>query len=224
MKNIKVRWLNLLNKGTNVIILKRLDGKSLKQFLPKRKDLKIIIKCDKCGYERQSNSYDVLNKGSTLCIKCCDNKPINGYNFRKSKEYRKNMSKAIKSSKKYKAKRHIVNKAVKNYWKKVRGGKELEEIYDEWELYRKLVYKLTERSYRKYKKNINPENFKRGRGKYHVDHKFSVLEGFKNNILPKIIADPSNLQMLTEKENISKDFRCSITKRQLLEGAGVLEL
>lgn len=67
-------------------------------------------------------------------------------------------------------------------------------------------------------KRVNPLDLNRGRGKYHIDHKFSILEGFKNNILPIVISHPFNLQMLKEKENISKDFRCSITKRDLYKG------
>lgn len=203
-----------------MIILKRVDGISLDEFLPKDKKIKIIIKCPKCGKTRQSNSYDVLTKKSTICISCCNNKPKNGYGYRKKDKYRQKMRKSMKSSKAWKETNYLRIKGAKEYWKKIRGGKELEEVYDEWELYKKIVYKLTEKSYRRSKNTINPNNFPRGRGrgKYHIDHRFSVLEGFKNNILPFILSHPFNLQMLEEKENISKDYNCSISKKQLFKG------
>lgn len=67
-------------------------------------------------------------------------------------------------------------------------------------------------------------NFERraGYGKsldpYQLDHKFSVTQGFLNNIPPYIIAHISNLEMLPSKENNSKGGNCSITKEALYEG------
>lgn len=202
----------------NCIIRERVDGISLDEFLPKRKDLKIIIECPKCGNLRQSNSYDVLTKNSTLCIKCCNNKPKKGYGYRKSSKYRQSMSESLKNSKAYKDSTHKRAKAIKKYWKENRGGFELSEIYTEWELYKKIVYKIMEVNYKKYKKIINPKKLKRGKKDYHIDHRFSVLEGFKNNILPYIISHPFNLEMKYYKDNLSKDYKCSITKKQLMEG------
>jgi len=200
----------------NCIIIERVDGISLDESLPKRKDLKIIIECPKCGKKRQSNSFDVLTKKSTICIGCCDNKPKDGYGYRKFSEYRKKMSKSMKESKAWRKTNHLRINGAKEYWKKIRGG-DLEEIYDSWELYRKLAYSIMEKNYRKNKKIINPNNLQRGKNKYHVDHKFSVLEGFKNNILPYVISNPFNLEMIYYKDNLSKDYKCSITKQQLLE-------
>ena len=200
-------------------IIKRLDDKSLNEYLPKRKDLKIIIKCSNCGYTRQSNSFDVLNRHSTLCIKCSDTKPKQGYSYRKRKKYRENMRKSMKKSQAWKDTQYLRIEGIKNHWKKVRGGKELHEVATEWELYKKLVYSLTEKNYKQFKRLINPNKLPRGKDKYHIDHRFSVLEGFKNNILPYIIAHPFNLQILFYKDNLSKDFKCSITKRELLEGS-----
>jgi hypothetical protein len=49
------------------------------------------------------------------------------------------------------------------------------------------------------------ENFdKRGFRKYHLDHKFSIHEGFMRDISPKIIGHISNLQMLWWKDNLQK--------------------
>ncbi len=56
----------------------------------------------------------------------------------------------------------------------------------------------------------------RGRNKYHLDHKYSIYEGFKNNINPKILSHHKNLQMIPEKINIQKSSQCSITLQELL--------
>jgi hypothetical protein len=200
-----------------MIILKRVDGVSLDKFLPKRKDLKIIIECPICNNVRQSNSYDVLKKQSTVCIKCCDNKPKDDYAYRRSYKYRNSMRKSMLKSQAWKDAQFLRQKGAKKYWEKVRGCK-LEDIYDEWTLYRKMAYLIMEKNYKKWKEIINPSDLPRGRKKYHVDHKYSVLEGFKNNILPSIISNPSNLEMIYYKDNLSKDFKCTITKKQLMEG------
>jgi hypothetical protein len=52
------------------------------------------------------------------------------------------------------------------------------------------------RSYKKYKDIINPYNLERDRDKYHVDHIYSISDGFLNSVPPYIISSPVNLQML----------------------------
>lgn len=48
-------------------------------------------------------------------------------------------------------------------------------------------------------------------GVYHLDHKFSIIEGFKQNIKPEIIGNINNLEFIPWKENLSKGSECSIT-------------
>lgn len=52
---------------------------------------------------------------------------------------------------------------------------------------------------------------------WHIDHKFSVLAGYRNKVPPKIIGSIVNLQMIPARENISKSSKCSISLRQLYE-------
>jgi len=60
------------------------------------------------------------------------------------------------------------------------------------------------------------ENYdKRGKDGYHLDHKYSITEGFKNNIPPKVLGQLKNLEMLPAKDNISKGAKCSITLKEL---------
>jgi predicted DNA-binding protein YlxM (UPF0122 family)/transposase-like protein len=53
-------------------------------------------------------------------------------------------------------------------------------------------------------------------GSYHLDHKFSISEGFKNNISPKIIGDIKNLEFIPWEENVRKRTKCSITIKELI--------
>lgn len=48
------------------------------------------------------------------------------------------------------------------------------------------------------------------------DHMYSIFDGFKNNIEPKIISHPANCKLMQHKENSSKYKKSSITLKQLL--------
>lgn len=79
---------------------------------------------------------------------------------------------------------------------------------------------ITRRIYRKHKDIINPLNLKRSRKKgdgYQLDHKYSIAEGFKNNVPVEVIASIPNLEMLTVSENATKQDKCSITLNELME-------
>jgi len=51
---------------------------------------------------------------------------------------------------------------------------------------------------------------------YHLDHMYSISEGFKNNVSPELIASFVNLKMIPAKENIAKNYKCSITLDELI--------
>jgi hypothetical protein len=91
-----------------------------------------------------------------------------------------------------------------------------DEEIKKWKQYDKMVRTLTARTYRTYKSVINPNNLPIGRGKHHIDHKFSISEGYKKNIPPQIISSKENLEVITESENCSKQNKCSITYDELI--------
>jgi len=93
-----------------------------------------------------------------------------------------------------------------------------EESLDNIYSYRICVWRFTEHNYLKYKEIINPTNKKRSYKRYHIDHIYSVAHGFHNNILPRIIASPTNLQMLSAFDNQSKNGRSDMTKEELFKG------
>lgn len=93
----------------------------------------------------------------------------------------------------------------------------LEDLSDK-QLYTRVVGKVMNKFNTEIRKL---ENFdKRGHanktGTYHLDHKFSVSEGFKNNIPPYIIGNICNLEMITSINNLVKNRKCSITKENVV--------
>jgi len=79
--------------------------------------------------------------------------------------------------------------------------------------YSNKVWRLTTQTIKNHHiKNIES----RGRNKYHLDHKYSIYEGFKNNINPDLLSHYKNLQMIPERKNIQKGSNCSITLKELL--------
>jgi len=78
------------------------------------------------------------------------------------------------------------------------------EELNQLDKYRKYVISLSNRNYNKYKDIINPDNKERSNYKYHMDHIFPVIEGFRKKIPAKYLANPYNLQMLWWKKNLIK--------------------
>lgn len=85
------------------------------------------------------------------------------------------------------------------------------------EKYRMQVKQITARSYHEHYYKINPDNLPRARYKYHLDHIFSVEEGFKQGVSAEIIGHWSNLQMLWHLDNSVKNTKCHKTLIQLIE-------
>ena len=96
------------------------------------------------------------------------------------------------------------------HWKDY-SDKELQEFNN----YKNEVWRLSERNYKKFNKIINPLNLLRGRKKYHLDHIYSIFDGFCNNIPANIISHVDNLQMLLERDNISKSSRSDMSIKDL---------
>jgi hypothetical protein len=75
--------------------------------------------------------------------------------------------------------------------------------------YQKLVRRLTEVVKRHYKLTSPPG--------YEWDHKFSVYEGFYQNIHPSIIASRENLELISIADNRSNGKVCSISRDALID-------
>lgn len=56
---------------------------------------------------------------------------------------------------------------------------------------------------------------------YHVDHKISVLDGFKQEIPAYLIASKENLQVISSIENLKKGSSSSLTRDELYRELGL---
>ena len=85
------------------------------------------------------------------------------------------------------------------------------EEHTAFEQYKRKVWAETKRN------NLNLlENYeKRGRTNYHLDHMYSVWQGFKDKTPPEITGHFCNLKMIPFTENISKHVKCSLSLTDL---------
>jgi hypothetical protein len=54
-------------------------------------------------------------------------------------------------------------------------------------------------------------------GAYQIDHIFSIMEGFRNNIPSEIIGNKINLRLIPWMDNVKKSRKCDMTKEELLQ-------
>ena len=83
--------------------------------------------------------------------------------------------------------------------------------YFEFKKYRRKVYYWTSKNDLTQLENHE----KRSLLGYHLDHKYSITEGFKNKVPPKVIGSIYNLEFVLYNVNISKGTKCSITLEKL---------
>ena len=80
---------------------------------------------------------------------------------------------------------------------------------DEYKRYRNKVSNLTEKTYRKYKHKINPDDLPRTKAGvengYQLDHIIPVRFGFDNGIPPEMLSEQENLRMLTWQKNLERN-------------------
>jgi len=90
-----------------------------------------------------------------------------------------------------------------------------EWLFETKEDYYIFVRALTEKNYDLFKKQINPKSLKRSWKANHLDHIYSISQGFKDRINPFFIAHPCNLQMLKARENKKKNAKCGHSVEEL---------
>lgn len=199
------------------------------------------IKCVHCNGNTRKEGKTIYGKQRYLCLNC---KKIFVDDINKQKEEMLNRHKKIKEMylidnlstieigkklgvsstvpqrilKKYGLTRNVLTSYKITYEKKY--GVEYDEYLKKLPAflkYKKEVYKLTR------KQNIKSlsNNEKRGlcgvNGAYQLDHKYSILEGFKNGIDPKIISNIKNLEFIPWEINLKKGDKCSIILTDLIK-------
>jgi hypothetical protein len=79
--------------------------------------------------------------------------------------------------------------------------------------YRHRVSQYSNTQYNRYKHIIDPEN-KRSKD-WHLDHIYSVSQGYINGVPIDVIGDISNLRLVTGADNIKKGLKCDKTLESL---------
>jgi hypothetical protein len=86
-------------------------------------------------------------------------------------------------------------------------------MYTEFKKYRRKVYYWTSKNDLTVLSNSN----RRSKTDYHLDHKYSITEGFYKKVPPKVIGSIHNLEFIPALDNVTKGIKCSITVEKLYE-------
>lgn len=142
------------------------------------------------------------------CSNSCKNKFIIANTDIKSKisksvlNYHKNVSFKERKNQQNKRLKTMINKGLITSFDNLK----------DWQKYRKLVLKFTNEQNLKELENYNL------RGKnFHLDHIYSIFQGFKENIPAHIIGNIVNLRIISAHENASKKEKCAIDKNELFK-------
>ena len=155
--------------------------------LPRNSNKKVSVSCDKCNSDWEATYQSVV-------------KIFDRYNEHWCKKC---------------VRKHIHNNVVSKKQIRELGMKQKGKLHPRWNdsktefaAYRNRVRWMTEKTYKEYKSEINPNNFNRTingiDGGYQLDHIISIKEGFIQGLNEKIISDKQNLQMLPWKLNRTK--------------------
>lgn len=79
------------------------------------------------------------------------------------------------------------------------------------EIYYRTVWYFTNKNNLNLLENYHLRNHSSIKNSYSLDHKYSISEGFKNNIPPYIIGNIANLEFIPISENSKKNSKCSIS-------------
>lgn len=195
---------------------------------------KIIVSCNTCGHIWNVRPLHHIGKSKSGCPNCANlsrrnkktkslEKFINEANIIHKDKYDYSQAKYLKNNEKINILcpshglfRQTPSVHLKGFGCNFCSGYQTEKsIESEYNLYKKLVWSETNKSYRKHKSLINPQNIERSR-RFHLDHKFSIHDGFKSGILPSIIGHYHNLEILPASKNREKWSGSSINLEELL--------
>ena len=91
------------------------------------------------------------------------------------------------------------------------------EKMQEKEIYYYRVWRYTNKNNLSVLENIEHRGYKNNKTPYSLDHKYSIKQGFIDNVPPYIIGSIHNLEMLPHSDNIKKGAKCSISLDKLCE-------
>ena len=197
-------WDELYDKETSKKLRKNLSDRSIGDNNPsKREDVKVkkgqkiinfeTVKDELVKFNFKLNSLDGDNKFSIISITCNNNhdSTIKYTNFNKGNYLC----------------RYCYYDSIRIPFEQIK----------EFEKYSRVVRSLTRGVFNRNKKIIDPNGLKEvDSKKYHIDHIYSVSDGFINNVDPKIISSVYNLRVISQDDNLSKGKNSEITLEKLL--------
>jgi hypothetical protein len=153
--------------------------------------------------ETSINRYGVPNASSTATVK--------------QKRKQKAMDKyGVDNVSKADCVRADLSEQRTEYWNQVYSGK----IHTNEGLtriqYSHRCQQYASTQYQRYKNLLDPEG-KRGKH-WHLDHIYSVTDGFLNDVPVNVISDVSNLRLISDTENYKKHKKSEKTLAELYEG------
>jgi hypothetical protein len=116
-------------------------------------------------------------------------------------------------SKSVSVKQKIGTKASER-WKKYHQNKDYSQNMS-LNQYNHRVQQYSNTQYNRHKHIIDPDN-KRGKD-WHLDHIYSVSQGYLNNVPVNVIGDITNLRIIPAVDNIRKGLKCDKTLESLYE-------
>ncbi len=197
-------WDELYDKETSKKLRKNLSDRSIGDNNPSKKDYVKIKKGQKIiNFESVKEEFDKINyklnsiigdnKFSSICV-TCDNDhefTIKYVNFNKNKCLC----------------RYCYYDSIRIPFEQIK----------EFEKYSRVVRSLTRGVFNRNKKIIDPNGLKEvDSKKYHIDHIYSISDGFMNDVNPKIISSVYNLRVISQDDNLSKGKNSEITLEKLL--------
>jgi len=154
-----------------------------------------ILRCPPCaGKEGRLNSdkpvpgrpKGVKNKDNTKVIEAARNSK-NRHNF------------------KFLSKKQILKGIATRYG--YNSYEEYQATLSDWEKYKNEVWRVTNQQPLHLLENFNKRAKSGTEDGYQIDHIYSVLKGFKNQVPPNIIGNIENLQMLPWLHNVKKGWK-----------------
>jgi hypothetical protein len=109
-----------------------------------------------------------------------------------------------------------LSKQRSDYWKTIYSEKNFTTDGLSRLQYSHRCHQYANTQYQRYKNILDPHN-KRGKH-WHVDHIYSVTDGFLNDVPVNIISDITNLRLISDTDNYRKHKKSEKTLEELFQG------
>lgn len=86
----------------------------------------------------------------------------------------------------------------------------------DYEQYRRQVWQYTNQNDLSVLPNFEKRALAGTENGYHLDHKYSISQGYINQVTPELIGSIKNLEFIPWQENVKKQGKCTITEEELV--------